>query len=232
MLLSIFMLLISILATFSLAHHHPWVAFLWFIGIFPGFILPFFTHFCATYVLVIVMFLVTGFLMVSLEDNRRTSTSQEFSRPPARVLHRTAKYVPMLFILAFCAVSILIGPGGATALVELPFGSGPYTSSGEYCSAVHTFYNDLYVIKSNSPKSTAKRVSAEFTYIARHAPDSVIRTDLRNWYVSIASNSAGSYSGVVGSINRWLSNSCGSVLYRFPYEFNNPYSGFVGVRLH
>ena len=231
MLLSIFMLIISILATVSLAHRHPWVAFLWLIGILPAFVLPFFTHFCATYVLMIVMFFTTGLLIAALEEKGRGNL-HEIRRSPSRLFLRTIKYLSLLIIVAFCLASIVIGPGGATAMVELPFGSGPYTASGEYCSAVHTFYNDLYVITPNSSKSTVRRVGAEFDYVARHARDSVIRKDLRNWYDSIASNNGGSYAHVVQSINLWLSKSCGSILYKFPYEFNNPYSGFAGIRFH
>lgn len=131
-------------------------------------------------------------------------------------------------VLAFL-VAGFIGPGGVIALAEWPFGAGPFSTSGSYCTQMHRFAGDVSLVTNNPSSANVSNLTNAFDKLLKSAPNQTVVDDLNTWLSAEQVGDKQLVSDAAGTLNKWISASCSSPAYKIPYEINQIYSGFLGV---
>ena len=125
-------------------------------------------------------------------------------------------------------ISVFIGPGGAIALAEWPFGTGPFSSQGSYCTDMHRFSSDISIAISNPTSQNLSTVQTAYGGLLSSAPDQVVANDLQNWLSAQQSQDIQQVKSASTALNQWITATCSSPAYKFPYEINQFYNGIFG----
>jgi hypothetical protein len=133
------------------------------------------------------------------------------------------KWVAGIFLLGLG----LLGPGGLIAGVEYPFGAGPFTTEGRYCTAMHTFAATTKNDIANPTKANAKQLVADVKQMINKAFDSSVKSEFEDWISAQVAGSQADVNTATTNLNQWMSNHCSSVAYKFPFQLNSWYGGLL-----
>ena len=86
----------------------------------------------------------------------------------------------LLLILAFI-LFWLVGPGGVIAVAEWPFGIGPFSTQGSYCTDMHRFAADISIATNNPSSGNISTVKTAYGNLISSAPNQTVVSDLNNW---------------------------------------------------
>jgi len=134
-----------------------------------------------------------------------------------------ATVVILAFILFWC-----VGPGGVIAVAEWPFGIGPFSSQGSYCTDMHRFAADISIATNNPSSGNISTVKTAYGNLISSAPNQTVVSDLNNWLSAEQSGNSQEVSSAATTLNGWIASTCSSPAYKLPYQINQFYGGFFG----
>ena len=123
----------------------------------------------------------------------------------------------------------LIGPGGVLAFGEAPFGIGPITKHGEYCTDTHLMAHYLIQYNASPTAANLSLVRSSIKTAYKKAPNQEVKSDISNYVYAIAGGSNQAIASASNSINEWIKSSC-TISYSLPYTLNGWWGGFMGQR--
>ena len=146
----------------------------------------------------------------------------------SKILGGLAVVSGFLFIGVPLLLSVFIGPGGVIALAEWPFGTGPFSSQGSYCTDMHRFASEISTAIQNPNSQNLSTVQTAYGKLLSTAPDQVVVTDLQDWMSAQQSQDAQQVKSASTALNHWINSTCSSPAYKIPYEINQFYNGPFG----
>ena len=126
-------------------------------------------------------------------------------------------------------IFIVLGPGGLIATIEWPFGTGPFSSQGSYCTDMHHFASNLIAAERNQSSSNIEKVRSGFSGLTQNAPNQKVSELLSNWETAIQAQDSQAVTSAVNDLNSWIGTSCSSPAYKLPYQINSFWGGFFGT---
>jgi len=128
----------------------------------------------------------------------------------------------------FLLLVALAGPGGALSVLEWPFGSGPMSVHGRYCTSLHAFAAEVRIATDSPSQANFENLKKSLDNVITRAPGPSIRTSLQNWSYDQAYGDSGAIRTDGHAINSWIISNCSSATYRWPFDLNEIYNGLFG----
>jgi len=149
-----------------------------------------------------------------------------------RITGLLAELVGMVGTVAFFLtfiISGIFGPGAVIAIVEKPFGVGPWGHIGSYCMKISATNHDIAASLGTSPPSDiAQKIRSDLEYLIKNSPDHTIKVQFARWVMGQSIQSEAMVSESSATINRWTQQSCNAPDIKIPTWFNSFYNGILG----
>lgn len=134
-----------------------------------------------------------------------------------------------VFFLGAFLISGLLGPGAVVAIIEKPFGAGPWGHTGSYCMKISATNSDIVsALGTNPPPDIAQRVQTDVANLIRTAPDHQIKVQYARWAMGQSIQDIVMVRSASRAINQWTQKSCNTFDIKFPAWLNSFYNGLLG----
>jgi len=130
-------------------------------------------------------------------------------------------------VVALVAVVIVIGPGRVVAGTEYPFGIGPWSTTGRYCSDIYStaHFVDEWKHSDRATFSSAQEVTwHEYERVLTNTGPVVPRDDFTAFFARTG-NVATRMKSEAALINKWWNQNCTNVLMEVPASASHVWSG-------
>ena len=140
-----------------------------------------------------------------------------------RILIKIAEAIGVVLLIAIA----IIGPGGVLAVAEAPFGSGPFSHHGRYCTDMHLMAHSVIQANASPTASNISSLKAAIKTVYQNAPNPTIKAEIYNYVSALSNNDSSGVQSGAAQINHWITSSC-TLSYSLPYRLNGIWGGFMG----